>query len=73
VGVDHRLFPGLVRLPPVGDQGAVAVVAGLERADAVVLGVGGDRLLQVASADVVDGALLPFLNLATVDGQLAGP
>jgi hypothetical protein len=72
VGVDHRPLAGLVGLPPVGHQGAVAVVAGVERADAVVLGVGGDRLLQVAGADVVDGALLPGLDLATVDGQLAG-
>ena len=70
--VDHRLFPGLVGLPPVGDQGAVAVVAGLERSDAVMLGVGGDRLLQVAGADVVDGPLLPGLDLPAVDGQLGG-
>ena len=64
VGVDHRLLPGLVGLPPVADQGAVAVVAGLEGADAVMLGIGGDRLLQVAGAHVVDGPLLPGLDLA---------
>ena len=72
VGVDHRLLPGLVGLPPVGDQGAVAVVAGLEGADAVVLGIGGDRLLQVAGAHVVDRPLLPGLDLPAVDGQLGG-
>jgi len=72
VGVDHRLFPGLVGLPPVANQGAVAVVAGLKCADAVMLGIGGERLLQVASAHVIDRALLPDLDLATVDGQLRG-
>jgi hypothetical protein len=56
VGVDHRLLPGLMRLPPVRDERPVAVVAGLERLDAVVLGAGGDRPLQLAGADVVDGA-----------------
>jgi hypothetical protein len=72
VGVDHRLLSSLVRLPPVGHQRAVAVISSLEGADAVVLGVGGDRPLQVARPDVVDGALLPGLHLAAVDGQLAG-
>jgi hypothetical protein len=43
VGIDHRLLPGLMRLPPVVHQGPVAVIAGLERLDAVVLGIGGDR------------------------------
>jgi hypothetical protein len=57
-------------MPPVVDEGAVAVVAGLERPDAVVLGVGDDRLLQVASPDVIDGTLLPRLHLPPVDGQL---
>ncbi|HEX8134398.1 MAG TPA: hypothetical protein VF880_13335 [Actinomycetes bacterium] len=66
VGVDHRLLPGLVRLPPVGHQGAVAVVFGLERLDAVVLGVGGDRLLQVAGTHIVNRALLPGLDLPAV-------
>ena len=59
-------------LPPVGDEGAVAVVAGLEGADAVMLGIGGDRLLQVAGAHVVDGPLLPGLDLPAVHGQLGG-
>jgi hypothetical protein len=70
VGVDHRPLPGLMRLPPVADQGAVAVVSGLERLDAVVLGVGGDRLLEVAGADVVDCPLLPRLDLPAVHRQL---
>jgi hypothetical protein len=72
VAVDHRPLPSLVDLPPVGDQGAVAVVAGLEGADAVMLGIGGDRLLEVAGAHVIDGPLLPGLDLSAVDGQLAG-
>jgi hypothetical protein len=73
VGVDHWLLPGLMGLPPVRDERAVAVVMGLERLDAVVLGVGSDRLLQVAGADVVNGALLPRLDLPAVDGQFACP
>jgi hypothetical protein len=72
VGVDHRLSPGLVRLPPVGHQRPVAVVSGLERADALMLGVSGDRLLEVAGPHVVDGPLLPGLDLPAVDGQLGG-
>ena len=72
VAVDHRPLPGLVGLPPVGDQGAVAVVAGVERLDAVVLGVGGDRLVEVAGAYVVDGLLLPAFDLPPVDSQLRG-
>ena len=72
VGVDHRLLPGLMGLPPVRHEGPVAVVAGLEGADAVMLGIGGDRLLQVAGPHVVDGALLPGLDLPAVDGQLGG-
>jgi hypothetical protein len=62
----------LVALPPVGHQRPVAVVAGLEGADAVVLGVGGDRLLEDAGAHVVDRPLLPGLDLPAIDGQLAG-
>jgi hypothetical protein len=69
VGVDHRLLAGLVGLPPVGDEGAVAVVAGLERSDAVVLGVGGDRLLKVPGPHVVDRPLLPGFDLPPVDGE----
>ena len=72
VAVDHRVFPGLMGLPPVVDEGAVAVVAGLEGADAVMLGIGGDRLLQVAGAHVVDRPLLPGLDLPPVHGQLGG-
>jgi hypothetical protein len=72
VGVDHRLLAGLVRLPPVGHQRPIAVVSGLERLDAVVLGIGGDRPLQVAGADVVDRPLLPFLHLAAVDREFGG-
>src|SRR4030095_10485634 len=72
VGVDHRLLPGLMRLPPVRDEGAVAVIARLEGADAVMLGIGWERLLQVAGAHVLDGALLPGLDLSAVDGQLRG-
>jgi hypothetical protein len=72
VGVDHRPLTGLVGLPPVVDEGAVAVVAGLEGTDAVMLGIGGDRLLQVAGADVIDGPLLPGLHLPPVHRQLAG-
>jgi len=37
-----------------------------------MLGIGRDRLLQVAGAHVVDGPLLPGFDLATVDGQLGG-
>jgi hypothetical protein len=59
-------------LPPVVDQGAVAVISGLEGADAVVLDVGGDGLFQVAGTDVVDRTLLPGLHLPPIDGQLAG-
>jgi hypothetical protein len=70
VGVDHRLLAGLVGLPPICNKGAVAVVAGLERPDAIVLGVGRDGLLQVAGPHVVDRPLLPGLDLAAVDGQL---
>jgi hypothetical protein len=73
VGVDDRFLVRLVRLPPVGDDGAVAVVAAVERADAVVLGVGGDRGLDAAVAHVVDGLLLPRLDLPAVDGQFARP
>jgi hypothetical protein len=47
MGVDDRPLPGLMRLPPVVHESPVAVIAGLEGADAVVLGIGGDRLLQV--------------------------
>ena len=72
VGVDHRLFPLLVGLPPVRDEGAVAVVAGLEGADAVMLGIGGDGLLQVPGAHVVDRPLLPRFDLPPVDGQFGG-
>jgi len=61
-----------VDLPPVGDEGAVAVVAGLEGADAVMLGISGDRLLKVAGPHVVDGALLPGFDLPAVDGELGG-
>ena len=72
VGVDHRLLPLLVGLPPVADEDAVAVVAGLERPDAVMLGIGGNRLLQVAGAHVLDRLLLPGLDLPPVHGQLRG-
>ena len=72
VGVDHRLFPGLMRLPPVVNQRPVAVVTGLERSDAVMLGIGGNRLLDVAGAHALDRLLFPGLDLAAVDGQLRG-
>src|SRR5829696_1761677 len=72
VGVDHRPLPGLMRMPPVIHLVAVAVIASLERANAVMLGIGGDRLLKVAGAHVVDGPLLPRLDLAAVNGQLGG-
>jgi hypothetical protein len=68
VGVDHRPLTLLVGLPPVGDQGAVAVITSLERSDAVVLGVGGDRLLDAAGPHVLDRTLLPGLDLPPVDG-----
>src|SRR5215217_5492705 len=69
VGVDHRPLPGLMRLPPVIYQGAVAVIASLEGANAVVLGIGGDRLRDPSGAHVIDGPLLPGLDLAAVHGQ----
>src|SRR5215207_1822769 len=72
VGVDHRPLPGLMCLPPVVDEGAVAVVAGLERLNAVVLGVGGDGLLDPSGAHVFDRLLLPGLDLPAVDGELTG-
>jgi hypothetical protein len=56
-----------VGLPPVRDERTVAIVAGLEGADAVMLGVGGDRLLQVAGAHVLDRLLFPCLDLAAID------
>ena len=37
-----------------------------------MLGIGGDGLLEVAGAHVVDRALLPGLDLPPVDGQLRG-
>jgi hypothetical protein len=48
------------------------VIAGLIGANTVVLGIGGDRLLEVASAHVINGALLPGLDLPAIDGEFAG-
>jgi hypothetical protein len=59
-------------LPPVRQQGPVAVVSGLQRSDAVMLGIGGNRLLDAAGAHVLDRLLLPRLHLPPIDGQLAG-
>jgi hypothetical protein len=70
VGVDHRPLTLLVGLPPVADQGAVAVVAGLERLDAVMLGIGRDRLLQVAGPHVLDRPLLPRFDLPAIHHKL---
>ncbi len=72
VGVDDRLLAGLLRGEPVAKQRPVALVGGLEGADALVLGVGGDRLVGPAGAYVVKGLLLPRLDLAAVLGQLGG-
>ena len=72
MGVDHRPFPSLMGLPPVADEDPVAVVAALERPNALVLRIGGDRLLEVAGPHVVDGSLLPGLHLAPVHRQLGG-
>jgi hypothetical protein len=48
------------------------VIAGLIGANTVVLGIGGDRLLEVAGAHVINGALLPGLDLPAIDGEFAG-
>jgi hypothetical protein len=72
MGIDHWPLSGLMGLPPVVDEGAVAVIAGLEGADAVMLGIGDNRPLQAPGPHVVDGLLLPGLDLAPVHGQLAG-
>jgi hypothetical protein len=65
VGVDDRLLAGLMRLP-VGDEGAVAVIAAVEGADALVLAVGGDRGLDVAGA----GWVLTTAVVAALTGLL---
>ena len=70
-GQQERIAAGHVRRPPVVYGKTVKFDRIFEDADAIVDEVGVPRVGDIAVAKVVEGVDLPWLDLATVLGQLA--